>query len=98
MKDHDFIPDCHLHKHLSKKDADQAAAEGKVRFINHRAVVAAVSTPLSGYWYDNAVKKDDRYLGTAPSGPVRTMQLVNFMPRGMKPLVRDIGLVALAVV
>ena|ERR1700692_2296586 len=80
-----FVPDCHLHKHLSRRDADQAAADGRVRFINRRAVVAVGQAPLSGYWYDVAVKrKDGRNWARAQSGLVRTMQLVNFMPRQIK--------------
>ncbi len=88
--DPDFVPDCHSHDHLSKRDAHQAAADGKVRFVSRRAVVA-VSSALSGYWYDRAVRKNDRYLGTAKSGPVRTTQLLKSMPRGMKRRVRDVG-------
>jgi hypothetical protein len=83
-----FVPDCHFHAHLSKSDAHQLAADGKVRFVNNRAVVAVGS--VSGYWYDKAVRKHDRHLGTAQSGPVRTRQLLNFMPRAMKHTVRDI--------
>jgi hypothetical protein len=64
--------------------------DGKVVFVNPRAVVAVDSVPLSGYWYDNAVRKDDRHPGTAKSGLVRTRQLLNFMPRGMKHAVRDV--------
>jgi hypothetical protein len=79
-----FVPDCHFHKHLSKSDADQAAADGKVRFVNRRAVVAVGSVPLPWYWYDKAVQKNDRNLGIAKSGPVSTLQLLNFMPRGLK--------------
>jgi hypothetical protein len=80
-----FVPDCHFHRHLSKNDAHQLAADGKVRFVNSRAVVAAGPDLVSGYWYDKAVQKDDdRYLGTANSGPVRTQQLLNFMPRAVK--------------
>ena len=85
-----FVPDCHLHKHLSRRDANQAAADGKVRFITRRAVVAVSPVLLSTYWYDDAVKRKDRYLGTAQSGTVRTTQLISFMPRGMKHRVRDI--------
>jgi len=79
-----FVPDCHFHEHFSKRDADRAAADGRVRFISRRAVVAVGAAPLSGYWYDGAVKRNDRYLGTAQSGAVRTVQLVNFMPRRIK--------------
>jgi hypothetical protein len=86
-----FVPDCHFHRHLSKRDADQAAADGKVRFVNRRAVVAAGSALLPGYWYDKAVQTNDRHLGIAKSGPVSTFQLLKFMPRGMKHRVRDIG-------
>jgi hypothetical protein len=82
------VPDCHLHMHLSKRDAEQAAADGTVRFISRRAVVAVDPVSPCGYWYDAAVKRNDRYLG--PAGTVRTMQLVNFMPRGLKHQVRDI--------
>jgi hypothetical protein len=79
------VADCHFHKHLSRGDADQAVADGRVRFINRRAVVAVGQAPLSGYWYDVAVKRENgRYLGGAQSGLVRTLQLVNFMPRGIK--------------
>jgi len=91
-----FVPDCHFHGHLSKGDAHQLAADGKVRFVNSRAVVAMDSVPLSKHWYDEAAKKNDgRYLGTAKSGTaqsgwVHTHQLVKFMPRGMKHKVRDI--------
>jgi hypothetical protein len=85
-----FVPDCHFHKHVSQQDAHQAAADGKVRFVSRRAVVAVDSVTLCGYWYDDAVRKSAGYLGTARSGPVRTRQLVNFMPRGMKHAVRDI--------
>jgi len=90
LHDPGFVPDCHFHGHLSKRDAQQAAADGKVKFVSPRAVVAVgFATPLSGYWYDKVVKKNDRYLGsaksgTAQSGWVRTHQLVNFMPRAMK--------------
>jgi hypothetical protein len=86
-----FVPDCRLHKHLSRGDALQAAADGKVTFVSPRAVVAVGSVPLSGYWYDDAVRRSDRYLGTAKSGPVRTRQLVTFMPRKVKHTVSDIG-------
>lgn len=80
-----FVPACHFHGHLSKSDAHKLAADGKVRFVNSRAVVAVSSVPLSGYWYDKAVEKDDRrYLGVAISGPVRTHKLINFMPRATK--------------
>jgi hypothetical protein len=78
------VPDCHFHGHLSKSDAHQLAADGKVRFVNSRAVVAVGSASVSDYWYDEAAKKDGRYLGTAQSGPVRTHQLLNFMPCAMK--------------
>jgi hypothetical protein len=91
VHDPDFVPDCRLHKHLPRRDAEQAAADGRVRFVSRRAVVADSSAPLSGYWYDSAVRKNDRYLGAAKSGPVRTVQLVSFMPRGMKRRVRDVG-------
>ncbi len=90
-QDAGFVPDCRTHKHLSKREADQAASNGKVRFLNRRAVVAVDSVPLSGYWYDDAVNRNDRYLGGAKSGGVRTMQLLNFMPRGIEHRVRDIG-------
>jgi hypothetical protein len=85
-----FVPDCHFHGHLSQGDARQLAADGKVRFVNSRAVVAVGSASMSGYWYDKAVRKHDRHLGTAQSGPVRTCQLLNFMPRAMKHTVKDI--------
>jgi hypothetical protein len=58
------------------------------------------SVPLPGYWYDKAVEKNDRYLGTAKSGPdpsmaksgaVRTRQLLNFMPRAMRHKVKHVG-------
>jgi hypothetical protein len=79
-----LVPNCRLHKHLSRRDADRAAADGKVRFVTRRAVVAVDQAPLSGYWYDVAVqRKDGQYWGRAQSGLVRTMQLVNFMPRGI---------------
>ncbi len=90
IQDPNFVPDCHSHDHLSKADAHQAAADEKVRFVSPRAVVA-VSVPLSGYGYDSAVRKNDRYLGTARSGGVRTAQLVKVMPRGMKRRVKDVG-------
>jgi hypothetical protein len=89
----DFVPDCHSHDHLSKPDARQAAADGKVRFVSPRAVVVVSPVPLTGYWYDEAVNKNDRYLGTAKSGQVRTTQLLKFMPRGRKRRVTAIGLV-----
>src|SRR5437762_12824891 len=85
-----FVPDCHFHGHLSKSDAHQLAADGKVRFVNSRAVVAVGSASVSGYWYDKAAKKSDRHPGTAQSGPVRTRQLLNFMPRAMKHTVKAI--------
>lgn len=85
-----FVPDCHFHGHLSKGDAHQLAADGKVRFVSSRAVVAVGSAAVSGYWYDKAVKKSDRHPGTGKSGPVRTRQLLKFMPRTMKHTVRDI--------
>lgn len=90
-----FVPDCHFHGHLSKGDAYQLAADGKVRLVSSRAVVAVGSASVSGYWYDKAVKKSDRHQGTAKSGTaqsgwVRTHQLVNFMPRAMKHTVKDI--------
>jgi hypothetical protein len=93
VPDPGFVPDCHFHKHLSKRDADQAAADGKVRFVNRRAVVALGPALLSGYWYDKVAKQgsNDRYWGVAWSGRVRTKQLVNFMPRGMKHKVKDVG-------
>ena len=84
-----FVPDCHLHKHLSKREAEQAAADGTVRFVSRRSVVAVGPVSPCGYWYDSAVRRNDRYLGTA--GAVLTMQLVNFMPRGLKHRVRDMG-------
>lgn len=90
MQHLDFVPDCHLHSHLSRRDAERAVADGRVRFISRRAVVVMGPRPLSGYWYDDAVKRDDRYLATAQSADIRTTQLVNFMPRGMKHKVRDI--------
>jgi hypothetical protein len=88
VEDHGFSPDCHLHEHMSQRDARQAAADGKVRFVSRRAVVPVGSVSLAGYWYDDAVNRNDRYLGIAQSGGVRTTQLVNFMPRGMKHKVR----------
>jgi len=115
VEDHGFSPDCHLHKHLSKWDARQAAADGRIRSVNHRAVFAVIADTdspksaeasrltsgateadtqawgsLSNYWYDDAVNWNDRYLGTAQSGGVRTTQLMNFMPRGMKHKVRGV--------
>jgi hypothetical protein len=90
-QDPDFVPDCHSHDHLSKPDARQAAADGKVRFVSPRAVVVLSPVPLTGYWYDEAVNKNDRYLGTAKSGQVRTTQLLKFMPRGRKRRVTAIG-------
>lgn len=90
MKQINFVPDCHLHEHLSKRDAEQAVADGRARFVSHRAVVAVAPRPLCEYWYDAAVQRNDRYLGTARSGAVRTRQLVSFMPRGMNHRVRDI--------
>jgi hypothetical protein len=90
VQDPDFVPDCHLHKHLSIRDAHQAAANGQVRFVSPRAVVAVAPVPLSGYWYDAAVRKNDRYLGRVKSGPVRTTQLVKFMPRGMNRRLRGV--------
>ena len=86
-----LAPDCHSHKHISKADAHQAAADGRVRFVSPRTVVAVDSLSLGGYWYDAAVNRDDRYLCTAQSGAFQTKQLVNFMPRGMKHKVRDIA-------
>lgn len=86
-----FAPDCHSHKHISKRDARQAEADGKVRFVSPRAVVAVDSLSLRGYWYDAAVNRDDCYLSTARSGDVQTTQLVNFMPRGMKHKDRNIA-------
>jgi hypothetical protein len=86
-----FVPDCHLHKHLSKRDAEQAAADGTLRFISQRAVVAVGPVSPCGYWYDASDKGNDRDMGTARSGAVRTTQIVNFMPRGMKHRVRDIA-------
>jgi|SRR5579863_2512356 len=91
VKDLAFVPDCRFHKHLSKQDAEKAGADGRVKFVSRRAVVALGPVPLSGYWYDHAVYRNDRYLGTAQSGPVRTNQLLKFMPRGMKRRVRDVG-------
>lgn len=91
-----FVPDCRLHCHLSKKDANELAAAGRVAFVSERAVVVVGPSPLSGYWYDEVTKKDDHhYLGTAKSGTAhlgwaRTRQLVNFMPRGMKHTVKGI--------
>lgn len=85
-----FVPDCHFHDHLSRKDADQAVADGRVRFISRRAVVAVGPAPLSGHWYDEAVGRPGRNLGTARSGAVRTMQLLDFLPRGLKHKVRNI--------
>jgi hypothetical protein len=84
------VPDCRLHTHISQGDAQLLSESGKVRFISRRAVVAVSPVSLSTYWYDRAVKTEGRYLGTAQSGTVRTTQLVNFMPRGMKHRVRDI--------
>lgn len=90
LQDPGFVPACDSHKHLSKRDADRAVAEGNARFINHRAVVTVGPVSLSGYWYDSAVQRNDRYLGTAKSGGVCTRQLVNFMPRAMKHKTRDL--------
>jgi hypothetical protein len=86
-----YVPDCHFHQHISERDAHQADADGKVRFVSPRAVVAVDSFPLCGYWYDAAVNRNDRYQGTAQSGGFATKQLVNFMPRGTKHKVRDIA-------
>jgi hypothetical protein len=86
-----FAPDCRSHKHISKRDAHQAEADGKVRFVSPRTVVAVDSLLLREDWYDAAVNRDDCYLSTARSGAVQTTQLVNFMPRGMKHKVRNIA-------
>lgn len=93
-----FLPDCHLHGHLSKKDANELAAAGRVAFVSERAVVVAGPSSLSGYWYDKVAKEgtSDRYWGTAQSrsastGSVGTRQLVNFMPREIKHKVTDIA-------
>ena len=90
MKYLGVLPDCHLHTHLSKRDAEQAVADGRVKVVSRRAVEVVGPRPIAGYWYDMAVQRNDRYLGTAQSGAVRTTQMVNFMPRGMKHRVRDI--------
>ncbi len=84
------VPDCRLHTHISQGHAELLSESGKVRFISRRVVVAVSPVSLSTYWYDRAVKTEGRYLGTARSGAVRTRQLVNFMPCGMKHRVRDI--------
>ena len=76
-----FVPDCHSHPHLSKRDAKQAEADGRVRFVSPRAVVPVGPPPGSEYWYDRSVGRNDRYLGAARSGVVRTLQLLSFMPR-----------------
>jgi hypothetical protein len=72
---------CHLHPHLSRNNARQLADNGRVRFINERAVVPVGCALLSDYWYDWAVRKNDRYWATVGSGPVSTRQMVNFMPK-----------------
>ena len=82
-----YIPDCHLHAHLSKGDAQKLANEGRFRFFGPRKLVpVGISSPqeLSDYLYRKLVvcKDDGQYWGTA--GQVRTKQLVNFMPRGPK--------------
>jgi hypothetical protein len=76
-----FVPDCHSHAHLSKRDAEQAYADGRVKRVSRRAVVVVGPPPGSEYWYDKTVRRNDRYVAAARSGAVRTMQLVNFMPR-----------------
>jgi hypothetical protein len=75
------LVDCRLHKHLSRRDADQAVADGIAVYVSDRMISVVGLNPLSGHWYDKAVAKNDRYLGTAQSGAYRTLQLVNFMPR-----------------
>jgi hypothetical protein len=77
------LVDCHSHKHLSRRDADQAVADGIAVYVSDRMISVVGLGPLSGHWYDKAVAENDRYLGTALSGAVRTSQLVNFMPRGI---------------
>lgn len=85
VEHHGFRPDCSRHGHFSRVEARKLIDAGNVRSVSPRAVVAVSSAPLSGYWYDKAVEKDDRrYLGLANSGPVRTHQLINFMPRATK--------------
>jgi hypothetical protein len=84
VEHHDFRPDCNHHGHFSKGEARELVDAGKVKFVSPRAVVAVSSVPPPGRWYDQAVKKDDRYLGVAKSGSVSTFQLLNFLPRGMK--------------
>jgi hypothetical protein len=91
VQDPGFLPDCHFHEHLSRCEAAQAVADGKLRFVSRRAVVAVGSVPLSAYWYDEAIKKNDRHLGMAKSGAVRTRQLLNFMPRAMRRKVRHVA-------
>ena len=91
VEHHGFRPDCNQHGHLSRRDAQQRVDVGTDRFVSRRAVVGVSSEPPPGKWYDEAVMKDDRHLGVAKSGGVSTFQLLNFMPRGMKHRVRDIG-------
>jgi hypothetical protein len=72
---------CHRHPHLSRSDARQLVDSGRVRFLNERAVVPTDRVLLSDYWYDWAVRKNDRHWTTIRSGPVRTRQMVDYMPK-----------------
>jgi len=76
-----LVVDCHLHSHLSRNDACQLVVNGRVRFINERAVVPVGCAPLSDYWYDWAVLKNDRHWATVRSGPVTARQMVSYMPK-----------------
>jgi len=81
----DFVPDCHLHAHLSKKDAHDLVSAGKARFVSSRALTVFAPASLTEHWYRVAVLTDDgRYLGRTNSGPVRTYQLVRFRPREIR--------------
>jgi hypothetical protein len=75
-----YVPDCHLHNHLSKTDARELVAAGKARFVGVRALTV-IGASLTEHWYRKAVLTDDgRYLGRTNSGMVRTCQLVRFRP------------------
>jgi hypothetical protein len=76
-----LVVDSHLHSHLSRNDARQLVENGRVRFINERAVVPVGCALLSDYWYDWAVLKNDRHWATVGSGPVTTRQMVSYMPK-----------------
>lgn len=86
-----IVPDCHLHRHISKRDAKQLIDAGQVKSVNARAV-ATVGPPSSSateYWYDRAVRTDDRYFGIARAEPgrgFRAFQLLNYMPRVKKTM------------